>query len=165
MQVKHYPSAWACAKAVLREEGVQGFFRGVTIPLITITFVRTSSFSIYTSTKNMLDKYFPSPNKSLTRIAFAGAIGGITSGTLISCGSAPFELVKVQRQLEFLINMQKQQNARAAGRPLPPFQRQSGFQAALEIYRNRGGLRGFYMGFSLHMARDMSGSGACGGVT
>ena len=35
---------------------------------------------------------------------------------------------------------------------------QSGFQAAANIYRNFGGMKGFYMGFPLHMARDTFGT-------
>ena len=52
--MKHYTSAWACTRDVLRAEGIQGLFRGVTFPLITITFVRTLSFSVYTHTKELL---------------------------------------------------------------------------------------------------------------
>lgn len=161
LQVKHYPSVFSCARAVLREEGVRGFFRGVTIPLVTITFVRTSSFSIYSGTKAWLERHVaPNPDRRLGRTAAYGALGGITSGMLISCGSAPFELVKVQRQLEFLINMQRREEAQRHGRPdlAAKVRSQTGFQAAREIMRVHGGVRGFYLGFPLHMARDMLGS-------
>ncbi|WFC93727.1 hypothetical protein MBRA1_000349 [Malassezia brasiliensis] len=156
LQVKDYPSAWACARAVVREEGVRGLFRGASIPLITITFVRTSSFSIYTGTKNWLDAHVvPNDGSKLWRTGLYGALGGMTSGTVISCGSAPFELVKVQRQLEFLIAAQRQ---KARGEPSAPFKPQSGFRAALDIYRTHGGVRGFYLGFPLHLCRDTLGS-------
>ncbi len=160
LQVRDYPSIWACAKAVVREEGFRGFFRGVTIPLITISFVRTSSFSIYYNTKAYLHRQgiFDSPR--LLHTALSGAAGGATSGIIISCGSAPFELVKVQRQLEYLIAVQKGLVKKApqggsGGRTFVP---QSGFQAAANIYRNFGGIKGFYMGFPLHMARDTFGT-------
>ena len=161
LQVRDYPSIWACAKAVVREEGIRGFFRGVTIPLITISFVRTSSFSIYYNTKGALHRnnIFSDSNR-LLHTALSGAAGGATSGVIISCGSAPFELVKVQRQLEYLIAVQKglvkkSNTAGVGGRTFVP---QSGFQAAANIYRNFGGLKGFYMGFPLHMARDTFGT-------
>ncbi|KAK0560261.1 hypothetical protein OC861_006345 [Tilletia horrida] len=188
LQVKYYPSIWACGRAVLEEEGIAGFFRGVTIPLITITFVRTSSFSIYYNTKSALHSngYFADTNK-LSNIALSGAAGGITSGLVISCGSAPFELVKVQRQLEYLIAVQKGlvgPNARAkqqqqihhssSTRSAPysttssaqspstttstRYVPQSGFAAAREIMTNHGGIRGFYIGFRLHFLRDTSGT-------
>ncbi|CAD7060959.1 unnamed protein product [Tilletia caries] len=108
LQVKYYPSIWACGRAVLEEEGLAGFFRGVTIPLITITFVRTSSFSIYYNTKSALHtRGYAADSSKLSHIALSGLAGGFTSGVIISCGSAPFELVKVQRQLEYLIATQK----------------------------------------------------------
>uniref|UniRef100_V5EH36 Mitochondrial carrier protein n=1 Tax=Kalmanozyma brasiliensis (strain GHG001) TaxID=1365824 RepID=V5EH36_KALBG len=161
LQVRDYPSIWACAKSVVREEGFRGFFRGVTIPLITISFVRTSSFSIYYNTKAALHRNGIFDDSSrLIHTALSGAAGGATSGIIISCGSAPFELVKVQRQLEYLIAVQKglvkkNTSANGGGRTFVP---QSGFQAAANIYKNFGGIKGFYMGFPLHMARDTFGT-------
>ncbi|GAC95649.1 mitochondrial carrier protein [Pseudozyma hubeiensis SY62] len=163
LQVRDYPSIWACAKSVVREEGFRGFFRGVTIPLITISFVRTSSFSIYYNTKSNLHRNgIFNDSSRLIHTALSGAAGGATSGVIISCGSAPFELVKVQRQLEYLIAVQKgliKKNpvgsTSARSRTFVP---QSGFQAAANIYRNFGGIKGFYMGFPLHMTRDTLGT-------
>lgn len=161
LQVRDYPSIWECAKSVVREEGFRGFFRGVTIPLITISFVRTSSFSIYYNTKLKLHKkgVFADQDR-LIHTALSGAAGGATSGVIISCGSAPFELVKVQRQLEYLIAVQK---GLVSGVPTGPggtrtFVPQSGFKAAANIYQNFGGIKGFYTGFPLHMMRDTLGT-------
>ncbi|PWN28496.1 mitochondrial carrier [Jaminaea rosea] len=172
LQVKYYPSIWSCARAVAREEGIGGFFRGVTIPLITISFVRTSSFSIYVNTKQALHQRGYAKDKSRLRdVALSGMAGGATSGIIISCGSAPFELVKVQRQLEYLTAVQKgligeagaSNTGGAAGsrRPSPPaakYKPQSGFAAASDILRNHGGIRGFYIGFPLHLTRDTLGT-------
>lgn len=158
MQVKNYPNALKCAQAVMREEGIQGFFRGVTIPLITITFVRTVSFSMYSTTRKWMERKFGSREDHLARTALYGMIGGIASGTVISCFSAPFELVKVERQLEYLIATQRHQMSGSTG-PLV-FQPRSGSQAARDIFRTHGGMRGFYLGLRLHMLRDMSGT-AC----
>lgn len=158
MQVKNYPNAWRCAQAVMREEGFQGFFRGVTIPLITITFVRTLSFSMYATTRKWMERHFGSREENLPRTALYGLLGGVSSGTVISCLSAPFELVKVERQLEFLIATQRHQMS-GSDKPLV-FKPRSGFEAARDIYRTHGGVRGFYLGLRLHMLRDLSGT-AC----
>lgn len=84
LQVKYYPSIWNCAKAVFREEGIGGFFRGVFIPLITISFVRTSSFSIYVNTKDRLHEAGKLKDKSRLRdVALSGMAGGATSGVII----------------------------------------------------------------------------------
>ncbi|PWZ02764.1 mitochondrial carrier [Testicularia cyperi] len=161
LQVRDYPSIWACAKAVVREEGFRGFFRGVTIPLITISFVRTSSFSIYFNTKQHLHRRdIFADRDSLLHTALSGAAGGATSGVIISCGSAPFELVKVQRQLEYLIAVQKGLVSKTpvGANGVRTFVPQSGFQAAANIFKNFGGIKGFYMGFPLHMMRDTFGT-------
>lgn len=162
LQVKNYPSAWSCMRSIVREEGFSSLFRGVTIPLVTITFVRTSSFSIYTATKNFLERHWGSKDeRPLLRTSLYGFLGGMTSGAIISSGSAPFELVKVQRQLEYLIAMQRAKNE---GNTSMQFKRQSGFEAAADIYRTHGGIRGFYLGFKLHMVRDMMGTALYFGI-
>ena len=94
--MKNYASAWACTRDVLRSEGLQGLFRGVTFPLITITFVRTLSFSVYTHTKELLASTWRRKKDKLSDALIFGAAGGITSGTIICFMSAPFELTKVE---------------------------------------------------------------------
>ncbi|WFD31332.1 hypothetical protein MSPP1_002366 [Malassezia sp. CBS 17886] len=163
LQVKYYPSAWVCARDVIREEGIRGLFRGVTIPVVTITFIRTSSFSIYANAKKWLDARVGRAEGSLRRTALYGALGGLTSGSIISCASAPFELVKVQQQLEYLIATQRvQERARRRGLPIPArpadFKPLTGMRAAYEIFKTYGGIRGFYIGFPLHLTRDMLGT-------
>lgn len=155
-----------------------GFFRGVFVPLLTISFVRTSSFSIYVNTKQALhsrDKF--NDKTKLAHTALSGMAGGATSGVIISCGSAPFELVKVQRQLEYLTAVQRglisagseNQAPNATGSnagksvssrpsPQPKFQARSGFAAAADIFKNHGGLKGFYIGFPMHLTRDTLGT-------
>lgn len=56
------------AAEVIREEGVGGLWRGFPLPLITISIVRTISFTIYTSTKRIL-------NTDPSSIASASASG------------------------------------------------------------------------------------------
>ena len=47
--IKHPISVPSLAVLVYREEGVRGFYRGLWIPLVTITFVRTSVLSPFTA--------------------------------------------------------------------------------------------------------------------
>lgn len=42
-----YSSVLDCVARTYSDEGIRGFFRGVWLPLLTITFVRTASFSKY----------------------------------------------------------------------------------------------------------------------
>ena len=41
IQVKRYSGVLDCISKTYQAEGYGGFFRGVTIPLLTVTFVRT----------------------------------------------------------------------------------------------------------------------------
>jgi len=136
------------AATVFREEGLVGFFRGLWIPLVTISVVRATSFSIYNSTKETLHRHgiFAAPR--LIDVGLSGGMGGATAGAIICFGSAPFELVKVRRQLEYSI-------AAARGQHLvkPP----TTAQAVVEITRGHG-VSGLYIGFRTHFFRDMSGT-------
>ncbi|KAJ2913437.1 hypothetical protein MD484_g6975, partial [Candolleomyces efflorescens] len=136
------------AAMVYREEGVMGFYRGLWIPLMTISFVRAASFTIYSRTKEHFAYHDILYKDRLTDVALTGGISGAMSGALISFGSAPFELVKVRRQLEYSIAAAKGISLRKAPGTM---------DAVREIYRNSG-LKGLYTGFPLHFIRDTSGT-------
>lgn len=70
-------------------------YHQVTIPLITITAVRTASFSIYSGVKDRLyDDQWVRPHNS-SSVVIAGFLGGAASGLLLSCGTSAFEYTKV----------------------------------------------------------------------
>ncbi|KAI9275071.1 mitochondrial carrier domain-containing protein [Helicostylum pulchrum] len=105
LQTQHYDSINACIKKTYKEEGVRGFFRGVIPPLVTVSIIKSISFSVYEKTKAYYKRVYPNifdKNTMLSTMAistFAGAVSGAFIATL----SCPFELVKVQKQLEFLL--------------------------------------------------------------
>ncbi|KAI0273385.1 mitochondrial carrier [Gloeopeniophorella convolvens] len=136
------------ALLVYREEGIVGFYRGLWIPLMTISFVRAASFTIYTRTKEYFRDHHLLDHRKLYGAAAVGGIGGAMAGSLISFGSAPFELVKVRRQLEYAIAQKK-------GIKLvkPP----STAAAVRDIF-NVNGFLGLYTGFRLHFLRDTAGT-------
>lgn len=136
------------ALQVYREEGIIGFYRGLWIPLMTISFVRAASFTIYTRTKEFCREHDYLTRNHILDVAASGGLGGALSGSLISVGSTPFELVKVRRQLEYSIAESKGQRI-----VKPP----STMQAVREIY-NLGGIRALYTGFRLHCLRDTLGT-------
>ncbi|GAA5948510.1 hypothetical protein JCM21900_002733 [Sporobolomyces salmonicolor] len=148
LQVKRYSSVLDCARRTYAEEGIRGFFRGVTIPLVTITLVRTASFSIYTYTKEQLARRDLLRGDSIASTAGAGVLGGAASGLLLSIGTSAFEYTKIKLQLEYLIAMKK-------GVPYEP---RGTIQGFLDLYR-AGGFRGLYTGFRLHAMRDTLGTG------
>ncbi|KZO97833.1 mitochondrial carrier [Calocera viscosa TUFC12733] len=136
------------ATNVFREEGIRGFFRGVWIPLLTISIVRTTSFTIYSGTKELVHRQGYLAQDRLRDVALTGAVAGAASGSSICFGSAPFELVKVRRQLEYAIAQ-----ARGVALEKPP----NTAAAVMQIVREKGFL-GLYQGFRMHFVRDTLGT-------
>lgn len=65
-----------------------GFYRGLWIPLVTISAVRAASFTIYTNTKNSLyNDHWLNREGGVLPVATAGAAGGALAGSLITFGS------------------------------------------------------------------------------
>ncbi|KAJ7632728.1 mitochondrial carrier domain-containing protein [Roridomyces roridus] len=136
------------AGLVYREEGIAGFYRGLAIPIVTISFVRAASFTIYTETKESFRAHNYLNRERILDAALVGGIGGAMSGSLISFGSAPFELVKVRRQLEYAI---------AASKGITLVKPPSTLGAVKDIFKTNG-IRGLYTGFRLHFMRDTLGT-------
>ncbi|KAH9454137.1 hypothetical protein Pst134EA_013224 [Puccinia striiformis f. sp. tritici] len=148
LQVNKYDSVMDCVKKTYVEEGPKGFYRGIAIPMFTITIVRTLSFTIYNDTKHLLHQRQMVASSSVRDIALSGLAGGMSSGFLISVGSCAFELVKIRSQLESAI-------AAKQGRPLQDI---TTWRGAKEIISSHG-LKGLYFGFNLHCLRDTLGTG------
>ncbi|OAV96445.1 hypothetical protein PTTG_03996 [Puccinia triticina 1-1 BBBD Race 1] len=148
LQVNKYDSVVDCVKKTYVEEGPKGFYRGIAIPMLTITIVRTLSFTIYNDTKQFLHQRQLVSTSSARDIALSGLAGGMSSGFLISVGSCAFELVKIRSQLESAI-------AAKQNRPLKDI---NTWRGAREIISSHG-LKGLYFGFNLHCLRDTLGTG------
>ncbi|MBW0465358.1 hypothetical protein O181_005073 [Austropuccinia psidii MF-1] len=148
LQVSNYNSVTECVQKTYAEEGPKGFYRGIAIPMLTITLVRTLSFAIYNDTKTSLHQRQILSSPSIRDIALSGLAGGMASGLLISVGSCAFELVKIRAQLESAI-------AAKQGRPLKDI---NTWQGAKEIIASHG-VKGLYYGFNLHCLRDTLGTG------
>ncbi|KAH6918485.1 mitochondrial carrier domain-containing protein [Coprinopsis sp. MPI-PUGE-AT-0042] len=136
------------AALVYKEEGIMGFYRGLWIPLLTISFVRAASFTIYSGTKEYCANNNILMRNSVVDAGLTGGISGAMSGSLISFGSAPFELVKVRRQLEYSI---------AASKGIALNKAPGTLQAVKEIYKLNG-VAGLYVGFKMHFVRDTTGT-------
>ncbi|KAL1407754.1 hypothetical protein Q8F55_007188 [Vanrija albida] len=184
------------AAEVVKEEGIGGLWRGFPLPLITISIVRTISFTIYTSTKRIinsrpgdpepkrpwLDLHLGILNKDTALdVGTTSFLAGAASGAVVCIGSAPFELVKVRRQLEYQIYRDSHPvafsptaDAAAGLRPVPsgadavaanarlpqprtPFVPPTTLQAVRMIVNKMGPL-GLWTGFRLHFVRDTLGT-------
>ncbi|EIN07236.1 mitochondrial carrier [Punctularia strigosozonata HHB-11173 SS5] len=133
---------------VYREEGWRGFYRGIWIPLSTISFVRAASFTIYSGTKEYMRNHQILTQNNIVDVAAMGGISGATSGSLLTVGTVPFELVKIRRQLEYSIAAAKGQHLERAPTTI---------EAIRDIVRINGPM-GLWTGFRLHFLRDTSGT-------
>lgn len=90
-----------CVKLTYQSEGLRGFFRGVGPPLITISLVKSLSFSIYNRSKDVIDRFYDP--KSLYGLTVSSSVAGAVSGYVSAIISCPLELIKMQRQIEQLL--------------------------------------------------------------
>jgi hypothetical protein len=100
MQTHYYPSIASCVKVTYAEEGARGFFRGMIPPLVTVSIIKSVSFSIYEGTKRSLLQDKGHKYDSLSDVLKVSSLSGGVSGAFIALLSCPLELVKIQRQLE-----------------------------------------------------------------
>lgn len=157
-----------------RAEGIRAFWRGVGAPLISVTTVRTISFSIYQKVKYAIDSSMKemtgkspleianAPNSYpniYTMICFGTA--GACSGAIITTLSCPFELTKLNEQLAGKEARQKAAglNKGSATTSSALGIAQSGpWKTAKRLVRDRGLFRGLYAGYRLHLLRDTIGT-------
>ena len=103
LQCGRNSGAWQCVREVATREGVRGFYRGVASPLFSMTLLNTLCFQSYSLTRQLV-ALPPVPPPSDRRGA-EGALwrrfaAGALIAPLVTVVSTPFELVKVQLQLD-----------------------------------------------------------------
>ncbi|KAA1072360.1 hypothetical protein PGT21_033165 [Puccinia graminis f. sp. tritici] len=150
LQVNRYDSVMDCVKKTYVEEGPKGFYRGIAIPMLTITIVRTLSFTIYNDTKQFLHQRQLVSSFSARDIALSGLAGGMSSGFLNFCwilririGQNPVT-IRVRYRCQAKSTLEEYQHL--AGR-----ERNHQFTWA--------SVKGLYYGFNLHCLRDTLGTG------
>lgn len=161
---------------------------GLSVPLFSITLVRTTSFSIYEYSKRFYGTLLhhplyktPPPPRNQFRPTYrttppyhgffmlnAGMafLAGFTSGAFITVMACPFEFTKLATQIELLMRRTRLSSSPDLTGPMEP---KGPMQMAREIYHTRG-FRGLYSGFNYHFGRiswtwglGANGSARCGG--
>ncbi|KAI5950726.1 hypothetical protein KGF54_003800 [Candida jiufengensis] len=153
---KEFTSYYDCIKKTFAKEGIKGFFRGVWAPLISTSFSKSLSVSIYSYTKPYI--YNGLFNNSFYRdikedhpfirnlpVCF---LSGLIAGGCVSIFACPFEFIKVYAQLEKLVGNK-------VGAKL---NNTSTIQIMRNIIKYKG-LLGLYSGFKLHLLRDSVSTG------
>ena len=157
-------------KDAYKAEGIRAFWRGVGPPLISVTLVRTISFSIYQRAKYAYDRSLfqmtgESPlvhanevgsYPSFLTVACFGAAGA-TAGAFITTMSCPLELTKLNEQLAGK-EARRRALASNGATPSPPSSLKAGaWITARRLVRDRG-FFGLYSGYRLHLLRDTIGT-------
>ncbi|EMC97466.1 hypothetical protein BAUCODRAFT_33182 [Baudoinia panamericana UAMH 10762] len=167
----------ATIKDAYRAEGLRTFWRGVGPPLVSVTVVRTFSFSIYQRAKYTIDglmKRFtghsplhianaPGSYPNIYTLACFGTAGAV-AGAIITTLSCPFELTKLNEQLAGKEAREKAVAPPANGAKsprTPPSSHLDGktgsWNTARRLIRDRG-FQGLYAGYKLHLLRDTIGT-------
>ncbi|KAI1008162.1 hypothetical protein K3495_g59 [Podosphaera aphanis] len=172
MQAYHYTSFADCVKHTYKTEGYRGFLRGVVAPLMSVTLVRTVSFSIYQRSKYSYAAWFkrnigidpllhintPGNFPNLSTIVCFGAAGA-TAGSIITTIACPFEFTKLSAQVSHLAADKKTSVSEPleAKKIAATYQNKGTFQTFKNIVKYRG-VSGLYTGFHLHLFRDTMGT-------
>ncbi|CAO3644359.1 unnamed protein product [Mucor fragilis] len=155
MQTHYYPSILSCVKITYAEEGARGFFRGMIPPLVTVSIIKSVSFSIYEGTKRSLLQDKGYKYDTLPDVLKVSSLSGGVSGAFIALLSCPLELVKIQRQLEQVMLKNQIEAGQVAANQVVEA---SSWSAVKQIVQRKGVL-GLWSGVTCHSARDALGTG------
>ncbi|KAK9454949.1 mitochondrial carrier domain-containing protein [Dipodascopsis uninucleata] len=180
MQTYKFNSFMDCVLTTKRTEGMTGFFRGIGAPMLSITIVRTLSFSIYTQCRSLYmtgfskimgpgyvvdptgpvaltqeQKQHPGRNLALTLPVYA--LSGFTAGGFIALFSCPFEFTKLSTQIEMLMARTATASQPDSNPQSEDYRPKGTLQSFKDIIKTRGFL-GLYSGFRYHFSRDALGT-------
>jgi hypothetical protein len=130
-----YHSAIECARHIIKSDGMKGFFRGVTSPLVAQFIMNSIIFTTNSVVMRILeaDRARHSPGKPLN-VLIAGCAGGLTSCLIL----VPTDVVKCSLQVETAL-------IRSYESPI---------QCAYSILHNEG-IGGLYKGFATTALREI----------
>lgn len=90
MQTEPYKSIAACVRHTYQEEGVRGFFRGMLPPIVTVSIIKSISFSVYEESKSFCKARFEYVRRQqLGSVMTLSTTAGAVSGAFIAAFSCP----------------------------------------------------------------------------
>lgn len=139
-------------------------YAGVTAPMVSITLVRTVSFSIYQRSKHVYCEWakrnlgfdiLAHVNRAGTypnfySVAAFGAAGA-TAGSVITFLACPFELTKLSAQVSVLL-AERARGCEKSHAVATSYQNKGTLRTMANIVKHRGAF-GLYTGFQLHLCR------------
>jgi solute carrier family 25 (mitochondrial carnitine/acylcarnitine transporter), member 20/29 len=144
-----YPSMKATFMRIYQEEGfVEGFYRGVGPPLAALTILNMMNFTLYTKFSELFR--FQKEHRTLSRIEpktfLAGSLVGVSAAVI----STPFELIKIQMQLQTLLLSQTQSPSSSSSTG----KKNGSYQLTKDIVSRYGPQR-LYRGHLINTVREM----------
>jgi hypothetical protein len=129
---------WSTIKGIYINEGLTGYYKGVSAPLVSVPFINSIIFASLEITKKFIQIVKGSDDLTLAEIGFAGGVAGLFNTLVVT----PIELVKCK--------MQMQKKMRKYKTSIECFVKQ--------IMKN--GIKGIYQGNSITLVREISGNAA-----
>jgi solute carrier family 25 carnitine/acylcarnitine transporter 20/29 len=133
---RKYSSMTQSLRTIIKEEGILGLYRGLLSPMISLIILNTMNFSVYSKSMTSLGLDY---SYTIREFEPRVLIAGCTSGFFASIVSTPFELVKIQMQLNHGKDNIKIQNSAST---------------AYSII-NKYGLSSLYRGHKINTIREM----------
>ena len=157
-------------KDAYRAEGLRAFWRGVGPPMVSVTVVRTISFSLYQKAKYAYDRSItritgqsplqianaPGSYPNIYTMSCFGAAGA-TAGAIITVVSCPFELTKLDQQLAGKMAREPGGTGSNGGKAGAASSQSGSLATVRRLVRDRG-VMGLYSGYRLHLLRDTIGT-------
>ncbi|CUM57873.1 unnamed protein product [Debaryomyces tyrocola] len=143
-----------CIKRTYISEGVRGFYRGITIPLISNSISRSLTILLFIKIKPIF--YYSVPclkkDKTVVHEAQISFLSGATSAGIISIFTCPFDSLKIHSQILLLV--QKDSLKDLTSSQIHYSREHFSIINTLRKAVKYKGLRSVYSGFKYHLSRD-----------
>ncbi|KAM8783006.1 solute carrier family 25 member 47 [Rhynchonycteris naso] len=156
-----YTGIWHCVRDTYRRERVWGFYRGLSLPVCTVSLVSSLSFGTYRHCLTHICRFrYGSADAKPTRIDIT--LSGFTSGLVRVFLTSPSEVAKVRLQTQAQAQTQARQRRRSSaswpsGAPpvsAAPGPKYRGPLHCLATVAREEGLQGLYKGSVALLLRD-----------
>uniref|UniRef100_UPI0037E8531C solute carrier family 25 member 47-A n=1 Tax=Semicossyphus pulcher TaxID=241346 RepID=UPI0037E8531C len=138
---KQFTGVWQCTVATFSKEGVHGFFKGMSLPLFTITMTSSVVFGTYRNCLQCLSQARGGGPNTKLDVLLSGLAGGIAQISVMS----PGDIVKVR--------LQCQTESKRGGASMPKPKYHGPVHCLLSIIKEEG-FKGLYRGVLPLILRD-----------
>lgn len=140
---KQFTGIWQCAVTTFSKEGVQGFFKGMSLPVTTISVTSSVVFGTYRNCLQCLSQARGAGSGPNTKLEVF--LSGLAAGVVQISVMSPGDIIKVR--------LQCQTESRRAGANMPKPKYSGPIHCLLSIIKEDG-IMGLYRGALPLMLRD-----------